>query len=285
MASQAQGRTLAPRPPVRKVTHQQKQTPVQRVDPHPKRGSAAGFEGHAAKGPERGIRQRRRTLHDLPRDSHEALSGKGMSIASSSVRECHGPASEHIASRGQEIGKILETSERLKPAERSEFCLRCHEKELKELVMPQHVGTVADLAPCPQGRLLHGLPPLLAMMSPREHRRSRLLGKPHVLARTSWPNASARKSDPLVRPAASTALQPRTKTKPSLRGTSQSLGAASPDVCYRCHQGSQPMNELTGPHKIGTATGSGSSGPAFRCERPATTPGACSRCSRGRNYA
>ena len=43
--------------------------------------------------------------------------------------ECHGPASEHIASRGQEVGKILNVR-RLKPAERSEICLRCHEKEI-----------------------------------------------------------------------------------------------------------------------------------------------------------
>ena len=68
--------------------------------------------------------------------------------------ECHGPASEHVASRGQEVGKILNVK-RLKPAERSEICLRCHEKEL----VPHARGAVADLAPCPQGRFLLGLPP------------------------------------------------------------------------------------------------------------------------------
>ena len=34
--------------------------------------------------------------------------------------ECHGPASEHIASRGQEVGKILNVR-RLEPAQRWRF--------------------------------------------------------------------------------------------------------------------------------------------------------------------
>ena len=42
--------------------------------------------------------------------------------------ECHGPASEHIASRGQEVGKILNVR-RLEPAQRSEICLRCYMKK------------------------------------------------------------------------------------------------------------------------------------------------------------
>jgi DmsE family decaheme c-type cytochrome len=40
---------------------------------------------------------------------------------------CHGPASRHLATRGQEPGLIL-SFKTMPPAERSEACLKCHEK-------------------------------------------------------------------------------------------------------------------------------------------------------------
>jgi DmsE family decaheme c-type cytochrome len=263
MASQAQGRTLAPRPPVRKVTHQQKQTPVQRVIHTEKRGPLPVLKATLPKVPNAEYVNEDElcmTCHE----THVKLFQEKNVHRQFKCEECHGPASEHVASRGQEIGKILNVK-RLKPAERSEFCLRCHEKELKELAMPQHVAqwrtslhAHKEVSCTDCHRSHHDVPKgTPAVTPPQETSRPRK----DKLAQ----NATARKSDPLVRPAASTSLQPRTKTKPSLRGTSQSLGAASPDVCYRCHQGSQPMNELTGPHKIGTATVPGSSGPAFQC--------------------
>ena len=64
-------------------------------------------------------------------------------------------------------------------------------------------------------------------------------------------NAALSKRDSSVHTAASnSAPEPAKTKKPSLRGTSASLAAAFPDVCYRCHQGSHRMNELTGPHQI-----------------------------------
>ena len=70
-----------------------------------------------------------------------------------SCEACHGPASEHLKTRGTKPGTILNLKN-LKGPDQAEVCLRCHEKFAR-----RHPGAeVANVCPCPRGRFLHRLP-------------------------------------------------------------------------------------------------------------------------------
>jgi DmsE family decaheme c-type cytochrome len=257
MASQAQGRSFAePHAPVKKVTHTPRQGPLPVLKVSLPKVPDAEFVNED---------ELCMTCHQnhtktfLDKNVHRQLH----------CEECHGPASEHIGTRGQEVGKILNVK-RLGPAERSEFCLRCHEDKAKNQLVPPHAAQWRTSVHAHKGvscsdchRAHHDVPKgVPAVTLPQESSRppqDKLAG-----------NSATRKADPLVRPAAAatTATQApkpsaaataaaaaKAKVKPSLRGTSRSLEAATPEVCYRCHEGSHRLNELVGPHKIGPQTG------------------------------
>ena len=251
MASQAQGRSAAERhPPVRKVTHKPRRSPLAPLKVALPKVPNAEFVNED---------ELCATCHE----THVKLFQEKNVHRQLKCEDCHGPASEHVASRGQEKGKILNVKN-LGPAERSEICLRCHEKE----VVPPHVAqwrtsvhAHEDVSCSDCHRAHHDLPKGTPTVTPpRETSRPRQ----DKLAQ----NATAQKLDPLVRPARLTttrapspsasnnmAEQEKAKAKPSLRGTSRSLAADAPDVCYRCHEGSHRMVELTGPHQIGGESG------------------------------
>ncbi len=48
---------------------------------------------------------------------------------------------------------------------------------------------------------------------------------------------------------------PPKKNLPSLRGTSNNLGAVAPGVCYKCHSDMQQYQQIAGPHQICGANG------------------------------
>jgi DmsE family decaheme c-type cytochrome len=174
-----------------------------------------------------------------------------------SCEECHGPASEHVGTRGQEVGKILNVK-RLGPAQRSEICLRCHEKEVTPAHVAQwristHAHSGISCSDCHTAH--HDVPPGTPTVNPEQSALSTTPGAKVAKA------PAAPKADPQLRTTAATkASRTQAETKPdeekppSLRGSSQRLLADSPETCYRCHEGSHRMLELTGPHRIGTGS-------------------------------
>lgn len=180
-----------------------------------------------------------------------------------SCEECHGPASEHLLSRGQDEGKILNVR-RLEPAQRSEICLRCHETEK---VIPPHVAewrtsihANKDLACSDCHTAHHDLPRGTPAVTPAENR----VLPPDFEERVRRRIASNR--DAQVVPAVATvpvlasarpvgarlSQEPGNPPLPSLHGTSKALLAESPETCYRCHDGSHRLTELVGPHLPGS---------------------------------
>jgi DmsE family decaheme c-type cytochrome len=166
--------------------------------------------------------------------------------------DCHGPASEHVATRGQESGKIL-NPRKLAPAQRSEVCLKCHEQDKVPHVAQWRTSLHAHKeVSCGDCHTAHYEVPRGTPITAGEEGAS--------LPQPSTPGLAAarRKADPQVRPARAAASRVQEEPvdseaeekKPSLRGTSQHLGAAAPDVCLRCHEGTYRLNELTGPHQI-----------------------------------
>jgi DmsE family decaheme c-type cytochrome len=182
-----------------------------------------------------------------------------------SCEDCHGPASEHVGSRGQEEGKILNVR-RLAPAQRSEICLRCHEKEVTPSHVAQwrtstHANKNVSCSDCHTAH--HDVPPGTPIVNPEQAAVSPPASNKLVKS------APAPAADRLVRPASAVAARPasprmamvqdedkkKEEKLPSLRGTSNRLLADSPQTCYRCHEGSHRILEFTGPHKIGPGTG------------------------------
>ena len=188
-----------------------------------------------------------------------------------SCEECHGPASQHLSTRGQDEGLILNVR-KLPPAERSEICLRCHETEK---VIPQHVAEWRTSIHANKGLSCsdchvshHDVPRGTPAITPASAR-LKLPPAPIPTRRRAIAGADAK----VVPASASVSSLPgMTVTQepdqgpllPSLKGTSSALLGDSPETCYRCHDTSHRLTELLGPHKIGDATGMGSNS-NFQC--------------------
>lgn len=188
-----------------------------------------------------------------------------------SCEECHGPASEHLITRGQDETLILNVR-RLKPAERSEICLRCHETEA---IVPDHVAEWRTSIHANQGLSCsdchvahHDVPPGTPVLSPPAAARSLPPTPKFTRHRTLRDTdtrvlaASASRSVPNTRDVSVVRIQDAEDAPelPSLRGTSQALLGNTPETCYRCHDGSHRLTELLGPHAPGTGPE-----PGFSC--------------------
>lgn len=198
---------------------------------------------------------------------------------------CHGPGSRHVETRGNEPGLIL-SFKTLPAVQRSELCLKCHEKahepgERWRTSVHAHNGvTCTD---CHRGH--YNVPPGTPA--------TELAGvsKPHV---NEVPQAEVAQTDDKTLPdlvnfllggpndqglpaktlsasisgiAANLRLSP-TKTADdlnrrgsivraqepsqadSLRGTSNYMGATAPQVCYRCHAEKRELEEIAHPHQV-----------------------------------
>lgn len=166
--------------------------------------------------------------------------------------KCHGGASLHMESRGKEPNTILSfrtpevgtnAGKLVSPAERSEVCLKCHEKcepAQKEacLTVPAwrisaHAHQGVACTDCHRAHYLipPGTPPVdeveeTAWMGPRHDARGlRLVSQ----------------GEPAV--------------EESPRGKSKSLAAISPDICYQCHSEMVRMEQIAHPHQIGVPFG------------------------------
>lgn len=144
---------------------------------------------------------------------------------------CHGPASLHLETRGKEPGLIL-SFKTMTPAERSETCLKCHAQDACSPGATWRTSAHANCGvACTDCHKNHYNVPAGTPATSLDEEAMRLL--PDLRVRT-------------------VALQEESAEKlPSLRGTSNNLGAVAPDVCYRCHGDTIQLQEIAGPHQIG----------------------------------
>jgi DmsE family decaheme c-type cytochrome len=161
-----------------------------------------------------------------------------------SCESCHGPASKHVEARGTEPGLIFSFKSG-DPVARAEMCLRCHEEnncaEGTRWRRSKHASCKVTCVDCHRGH--YNVPPgTPATTEPgAETMLRRLPGTVTAVSFQGQEEANAAPGQGYVRP---------TKNLPSLRGTSQHLGAVAPNVCYRCHGDMQQYQEVAGPHQI-----------------------------------
>jgi len=150
-----------------------------------------------------------------------------------SCEDCHGPASKHLETRGQEPGMIL-SFKNLPPAAAAEVCLKCHEQNACSPGAQWRTSVHAQKGvTCISCHTAHyNVPP----------------GTPATTTPGQTAGIAPQPSAQLVSYQDGAAGQK--PQLPSLRGTSQHLGAVSPQVCYRCHGDMQEFQEIAGPHQI-----------------------------------
>jgi DmsE family decaheme c-type cytochrome len=154
---------------------------------------------------------------------------------------CHGPASRHVETRGKEPGLIF-SFKAGDPAMRAEACLRCHEQqqcaEGARWRTSKHAHCGVTCVECHRGH--YNVPP--GTPTTTEPQAAVPLGDPKMVL-TGYQADAGPKKDPAK------------ANLPSLRGTSQHLGAVAPGVCLRCHGGMRALQEIAGPHQIGGPNG------------------------------
>ncbi len=161
---------------------------------------------------------------------------------------CHGPASRHLETRGKEPGLIVsfKTGD---PIVAAEMCLKCHEEDQcapgAQWRTSRHAYCRVTCTDCHRGH--YNVPP----------------GTP---ATTEPAETSARPADPPTPPVVPTSYQKQAAGKepakgyakdstmggklPSLKGTTDNMGAVAPGTCYRCHEDFMEFQEVAGPHQI-----------------------------------
>jgi len=153
-----------------------------------------------------------------------------------SCESCHGPASRHLETRGKEPGMILSFKTML-PAQRSEACLKCHEKDrcapASSWRRSAHAHHGVTCTNCHRNH--YNVPP----------------GTPATTLSDDLGNLSPPQADfRLVAHQDEDEDEDEKAKLPSLRGTSNHLGAIAPDVCYQCHTEKRQLEEIAHQHQI-----------------------------------
>ncbi len=161
---------------------------------------------------------------------------------------CHGPASRHVETRGKEPGLIF-SFKTAQPLAKAEACLRCHEENActagARWRTSRHAQCGVSCTDC--HRAHYNVPPgTPATTEPGQTAglQTRPSAAPQV-ALTSY----AEPAKPYAKDST------RGGTLPSLRGTSNNLGAVAPGICYQCHADYREFEEIAGPHQIGGPNG------------------------------
>jgi DmsE family decaheme c-type cytochrome len=164
-----------------------------------------------------------------------------------SCETCHGPASEHVRTRGKEPG-LIRSFKRMTPAERSETCLQCHEDNAcdpgpKWRISP-HANAGVACTDCHTGHY-NTLPGTKAT----DLTKADAAGGAAQLARL-----------PAVRDEAiPAAFQETASEQPgidvAIRANSRSMGAITPHICYRCHADMARQQHVAHAHQICGAVG------------------------------
>ncbi len=181
--------------------------------------------------------------------------------------DCHGPASQHLKTRGKEPGLIVNFN-KLKKAERSEICLKCHETNHCESTASWRTSVHAHSGvACTDCHNAHyNVPP----------------GTPKVDGKIA--------QNPLVEIQQVALVEQQVEETPisefemaSIRAESNFLGAIAPQVCYQCHSSMAQYERLAHPHQTLGKNG-------FSCEtchdphgnvRPETRTDLCVECHKG----
>jgi DmsE family decaheme c-type cytochrome len=160
---------------------------------------------------------------------------------------CHGPASRHVETRGKEPGLIFsfKTGD---PTVRAEACLKCHEEnqctEGARWRTSRHAYCGVTCVDC--HRAHYNVPP--GTPATTEPGATALAGAGTTARLTGYDQ-----------PAKKAPSQAKDSTKggklPSLKGTTDALGAVAPGICYRCHNEYREYQEIAGPHQICGANG------------------------------
>lgn len=161
---------------------------------------------------------------------HHNLRGKN------SCEACHGPCSKHVDSSGEKPGSVL-SFKSMDAAQRSEACGRCHEGDA-----------------CSSGSMVTNWRTSVhahAGVSCTECHRAHY----DVPARKQADSTSDSESGSAESRVALASHQQPSKTSPSANVPSNSLGAATPDLCYRCHGDMLDLQRIAGPHQIGGPNG------------------------------
>ena len=145
-----------------------------------------------------------------------------------SCEGCHGPASRHLETRGKEPGLIF-SFKTADAATKAEMCLKCHQEDQ-----------------CTEGSRWRTSKHAHCGVSCTDCHRAHY-NVPEGTPATTEPTAQNGVQE--FRLAAHHAA-PQAPAMPSLRGTSNHLGAVAPNICYKCHGDMQQYQEIAGPHQI-----------------------------------
>jgi len=151
---------------------------------------------------------------------------------------CHGPASKHVETRGKEPGLIFsfKTGD---PVVRAEACLKCHEQnacvEGARWRTSRHAYCRVTCVDCHRGH--YNVPP--GTPATTEPGATTRYAPGRSITLTGYQGEAKSEQKPAAKP-----------QQPSLRGTSNHLGAVAPYVCYRCHCDMREFQEVAGPHQI-----------------------------------
>lgn len=167
-----------------------------------------------------------------------------------SCESCHGPASKHLETRGSEPGSILSFS-KMKKAERSETCAQCHEQDGcapgAEWRTSAHAHHGVACTDC-HIKNHYNVPEGTSTTVPDFASLNQIEDWALLVSQNSSDTLDAKNDDTEV-----------SDDRPSLRGTSNNLGAFVPHVCYSCHGDKYDLEEVAHPHQI--------NGPhSFNCE-------------------
>jgi len=152
-----------------------------------------------------------------------------------SCEKCHGPASKHVRSRGQEPGTIL-SFKTLSAPERSELCLQCHEQDS-----------------CSPGTQWRSSPHAARGVSCTDCHTSHYNVPPGTSATAVAQNGQPTGNVRLVRLPGSDEQGDVDMAR--IRAESRSLGAITPHICFRCHANMAPQTHVAASHQICGAIG------------------------------
>jgi DmsE family decaheme c-type cytochrome len=158
----------------------------------------------------------------------------------SSCETCHGPASKHLETRGNQPGMIRSFAT-MKRAEKSETCLQCHEQDGctpgAQWRTSAHAHQGVNCLDCHTKvhyNVAEGSPPTepdYALLKQLEE----------------WTQLVAERTSETIE---KNELVEARQDLPSLRGTTQALGAVAPEICYGCHDRTYDLQAIAHPHQV-----------------------------------